>query len=180
MALKSNSIGNLTSNRTSTPFKDIRTIIMPSLMLLLIPTLFILAFGTLLSNSSTSAQANATFSLNTSGALTLYLNEADVTCTANGVNFNIAAQNGLSSYQLNLAAPASMNQLEQASIMELNQASNLNFALVAENGMTYRNFAASKGEASISTSGKGHISAILSDSQGQQLFINSRWTCPVS
>ena len=180
MALKPTSFNTLRSNKISR-FKDFRNVVVPGLILLLIPTLSILALGSFLSSipvTPGSLEANTAFSLNTSGALTLYLNEAEVTCNASAVNLYTPAQDGMSGYTLNLVAPANLMQLRQAHVLDLNQNNLLEFSLVKADNTPYRSFTATQGEARLSSSGNGHLSAFLHDEQGQQLFLNTSWTCP--
>ncbi len=177
MALKPSTLNTLSSNTLRNNLKDIRVLFVPSLVLLVISLALVVAFGTTVANFSAAPQTltanNPSFSLSSSGALNVYLDGAEVTCGANKLSFNLPAVNGLNGYQLSLASPIN---LEQTTNLSLNQTNLLSFSLTDASATPYQSFTASKGEVVLQGS-QGHLSALLENSQGQQLFLNSSWTC---
>ena len=121
-------------------------------------------------------QTATTFALSATGALTLNLNQAEISCSRQALNFTVNPSS-LAGYSLNFTSLSQLQELEQTSILSLNSTNRLSFDLIDENQNSYRSFTATQGELKLDHN-TGILSANLQDSSSEQLFINAQWTCP--
>lgn len=126
--------------------------------------------------NTTQAQTTKSFALSATGALTLNLDQAEISCTRQTLNFTVNPSS-LAGYSLNFTSLSQLQELEQTSILSLNSTNRLSFKLLDENQNSYRSFTATQGEIKLDQN-TGILSAKLQDSSSEQLFINAQWTCP--
>lgn len=180
MSLKTRSLNSIPLSKLEQFSFDFHFLTTPMLALFVVPVLLIMAFTPSVSGTALPAQSlssEASFAMSTSGALTLYLNDAEVSCSNNAISFTMPASSGLSGYQLALATPINLSQQTKPAIIDLNQTNVLTLQLTNAQQTAYRSFEANQGQVSLNAQGNGTMNAFLFDEQGQQVFLNASWTC---
>jgi hypothetical protein len=131
---------------------------------------------------SPSLLTSPSFSMSSSGALTLYLSSetytANISCASTTLSVTMPAREGLPGYELSFVSPIQLDKLEQNALIDINQTNQLSFSLIDQKAQSYAQFQGSNGELSFNPiTQKGTLSAFLVDSSSQQLFLNASWSC---